>query len=195
MGIRLTASVAGVAAMAASVYGQVIGGPIVNPQNGHSYYLLASAPWTASQATAVTLGGNLVTINDQAEQDWVFETFGLFDGVNRNLWIGFNDLATEGVFEWVSGEAVTFTNWNAGEPSNNLQGMPETFTHMWAPNETLFGRVPGRWNDIIDDPSPFAQTVQLHSEFFGVVEVVPAPSTLCATALYAAVHVRRRRRA
>jgi len=58
----------------------VISGPIVNPGNGHTYYLLSPDTWTASQAAAVSLGGNLVTINDAAEQTWVFGTFAGFGG-------------------------------------------------------------------------------------------------------------------
>jgi len=45
---------------------------VTNPANGHSYYLLSSNTWTASQAEAAALGGNL-PINDAAENDWVFD--------------------------------------------------------------------------------------------------------------------------
>ena len=36
------------------------------------------------------------------------------------MWIGLNDLVTEGRFVWASGVAVTFTNWGAVEPNNAL---------------------------------------------------------------------------
>jgi len=35
-----------------------------------------------------------------------------------NLWIGFTDQASEGTWEWISGEAVTYTNWASGEPKD-----------------------------------------------------------------------------
>src|SRR5689334_4408092 len=64
----------------------VLAGPVVNPANGHSYYLLSLNNWTGSQSESVSLGGNLATINDAAENAWVFSTFASFGGVQRNLW-------------------------------------------------------------------------------------------------------------
>ena len=44
----------------------------------------------------------------------------LQSGCGENvLWIGLNDVATEGTFGWVSGEPVAFTNWAQGSPNNN----------------------------------------------------------------------------
>ena len=62
----------------------VVAGPVVNPANQHTYYLLTADTWTNSQAFAQTLGGNLATIDDAAENTWVFQQF----GTGRDLWIG-----------------------------------------------------------------------------------------------------------
>jgi hypothetical protein len=51
-----------------------ISNAIFNPANGHSYYLLSFDTWSNSEAEAVTLGGHLVTINDAAEQSFVYNT-------------------------------------------------------------------------------------------------------------------------
>jgi hypothetical protein len=140
----------------------VISGPIVNPANGHTYYLLSSDTWTASQAAAVSLGGNLVTINDAAEQTWVFGTFAGFGGAtNRFLWIGLNDVAAEGTFVWVSGEPLGFTNWAVGEPNNNNGN--EDYVAMFP---ILFST--GEWNDF--NNGPFEGFLSS-----GVVEVAPVP--------------------
>jgi len=37
----------------------------------------------------------------------------------RSLWIGANDLATEGQWVWVDGSPATYTLWNNGEPNNS----------------------------------------------------------------------------
>lgn len=140
----------------------VLSGPIVNPANGHTYYLLSSDTWTASQTAAVALGGNLATINDLAENDFVFNTFAGFGGVtNRFLWIGLNDVAQEGTFEWVNGEPLIFTNWAPSEP-NNFNG-DEDFVGMYP---IAFNG--GQWND-------FNNGTFENFESCGVVEITPTP--------------------
>jgi len=90
----------------------VLAGPLTNAANAHTYYLLSSNTWTASEAEAVGLGGHLVTINDAAENQWVLNTFFPLTGAfYASLWIGLNDAANEGQFVWASGEPVTFTYW------------------------------------------------------------------------------------
>ncbi len=44
--------------------------------NGHRYELLESQTWDNAEAAAVARGGHLVTIDDQAEQDWIQQTLG-----------------------------------------------------------------------------------------------------------------------
>ena len=83
-----------------------LSGPIVNPANGHLYILLDQSNWTDAEAEAVLLGGHLATIDNAAENGFVFDTFSTFGGPSRSLWIGLNDRASEGVFEWSSGAPV-----------------------------------------------------------------------------------------
>lgn len=88
---------------------------LVLEYNGHYYTLTDTAmTWTQAESYAQTLGGHLVTINDQAEQEWVTDRFGW-----AYPWIGLTEQATEGTWVWVSGEPVTYTNWASGEPYNN----------------------------------------------------------------------------
>jgi len=104
--------------------------------NGHAY-LAIGAPdltWHQAQAQAQQLGGNLVTINDAAENHWITEAF----SGEKRFWTGLNDEAQEGNFEWVSGEDVTYTNWFNGEPNNAGN---EDFV------EINFGAA-GKWNDL-----------------------------------------------
>ena len=95
----------------------VVSGP--ETYEGHVYYMLEASSWTDAEASAVELGGHLVTINDSDENLWVIGTFG---GEDYALWTGLSDAAHEGTFEWSSGEAFTY-------------GLPLGTSPPWAPNE------------------------------------------------------------
>ena len=122
----------------------ILVGPVVNPANNHRYYLLHNAPWPASEAQAICLGGHLVTINDDAEERWVWETFSRYGGVDRGLWIGFTDAAAEGTWMWSSGEPVTYTHWADGEP-NDCAG--EDYAII-SPRGPVAGPAESFWNDV-----------------------------------------------
>jgi RHS repeat-associated protein len=81
---------------------------------GHFYTLTqSSVSWTAAETVAQALGGHIVRVDDAGEQQWLTETFGRFG----SSWIGFTDQATEGAWEWISGDgAATYTNWASGQP-------------------------------------------------------------------------------
>jgi hypothetical protein len=86
---------------------------------GHTYTLTPrSMSWTEAEAEAQRLGGHLVTINDEAEQAWVSETFGGWGG--WYFWLGMNRTAV--AWRWASGEPVSYTNWGAGQPSGYSYG-------------------------------------------------------------------------
>ncbi len=112
-----------------------VSGWIFNPETSHYYKLLPDClGWLSCEATAVSEGGHLVTINDANEQDWLVTTFGGTD----LFWIGYTDKDAEGSWVWISGEPTTYTNWAIGEPSNS--GGVENYALMnWVS--------PGLWND------------------------------------------------
>lgn len=144
--------------------GKILAGPVLNPANGHVYYLLSEDAWPASEARAQALGGHLVTINDAFENQFVFDTFGPVAlaqpaSGSKSLWLGYNDVESEGFFTWSSGEAPGFTNWTFGQP----QG--------FAANEDFAGMAlnlftPGEWHDILGENAGGDVT-------YGVVEVMP----------------------
>lgn len=88
--------------------------------NNHRYYITpARMTWSDAEAHAVKLGGHLVSIGSAKENDLIPDA--LLPGAGLSLypvWHGFHDRGTEGFFAWASGDPVSFTNWNPGEPSN-----------------------------------------------------------------------------
>jgi hypothetical protein len=80
---------------------------------GKSYILSSAGTWTQAQAEAVSFGGNLVTVNDEAENQFLVKTFD-----TERLWIGLTDEVVEGEFRWVNGEVFTYNNWGTNQPDN-----------------------------------------------------------------------------
>lgn len=137
-----------------------------NPANGHQYAeLTPTQGWVPSEAEAVSLGGHLVSINNAAENQWILDTFLDFHGApNWMEWIGLTEVLpydpNNRQWQWISGDPVTYTNWDQGEPSS-----PAEHYVMFDQN--------GRWHDLADGsfPPPFNYQA-------AIVEVTPEPSTL-----------------
>jgi hypothetical protein len=154
-------SVLGALCLVTPGHAVVISGPIINPNNNNTYYLLAPATWTASEAEAVALGGHLATVDNLVENNWIYAQFSSFNQIPRGLWIGLTDTATENTFAWVSQSLVCFMNWGAGEPAN--QDGFDDYVHLLWPGDPR----QSRWNDI-QDVNNFAGI-----PLSGVVEVGP----------------------
>ena len=109
---------------------------IINPNNSHAYRMILCGSWQQCESAAADQGAYLVAINNELEQMWLLDTFG---GAVW-FWIGFTDQESEGDWRWSNGEAVTYTNWDAGEPNN-----------AWECGEdygVLNYEEAGQWNDL-----------------------------------------------
>ena len=77
---------------------------IVNPANGHAYKRVSCESRDAAVAQATAEKAHLVTINDAKEQAWLTAVFG-----EECHWIGLSRV--EEVWQWDSGEPVSYENW------------------------------------------------------------------------------------
>ncbi len=166
-------------------------GSRVNPANGHTYHLIrdddgiSGVSWTDAEAEAIDLGGHLVTINDAAENAWILSAFPGGGANDFYVWIGLNDVASEGTFVWSSGEPVTYTNWFTGEP-NDFNGI-EDYVHIYNFPSTNY-----RWNDLHT-----ASEWNSNFHMTAIAEVVPEPSAILlatSAAFLLCWDARRRRR-
>lgn len=89
-------------------------GPIVNPNNGHSYYLLDKDSWPSLEGIAISLGGHLATIRNSEENYWIYGQFINYKDTQNDLWIGLNDIQKDGKYIWSSNEESLYRNWMSG---------------------------------------------------------------------------------
>ncbi|MFZ9916236.1 MAG: C-type lectin domain-containing protein, partial [Phycisphaerales bacterium] len=136
--------------------------------NGH-WYSLEPTLLTLSQATALAAsrGAHLVSIQSLQEQQFVVALPGLAALDCNGPRIGFvqapGTVNPASGWSWQTGEAVTYTNWSAGEP-NDFQGQNEASASLY------FG--PDRkWNDVRDSlalPAVFEWSADCNND--GVVD-------------------------
>ncbi len=105
---------------------------------GHEYALFRQYyTWQQAVDFCNSLGGHLATITSQAENDIVQS---VISGGN-SAWIGGTDRNLEGVWEWVTGEDFSYTNWDYGQP-DDADGWEE-YLEIYGWN--------GYWNDLPED--------------------------------------------
>ena len=109
-------------------------------ENKHYYQVFDEAlTWVQAKVKAEQLGGYLATITSQAEWDYVY---GMLKPTRRDYyWFGGSDTATEGAWNWVTGEDWVYNNWGIDQPDNYRE--EEHWLHFYA-NQG------GIWNDVVD---------------------------------------------
>ena len=105
---------------------------VINPENGHAYKKIGCRNPNDAIAQASKEDAHLVTINNAAEQNWLSKVFR-----GSVSFIGLNDIAAEGQWQWHNGEPVEYTNWAKGEPQDN---------NSKHENYVIFNY--GKWKDI-----------------------------------------------
>lgn len=107
--------------------------------NGHKYKLFDhSMTWTDANNYCESLGGHLLTINFEGEQNFI--TSLIDSSSKKNIWLGAE--LNNGSFKWVTDEEFSYTNWDSGEP-NNVFGMQNAIM-MYTKNGN---GTAGKWND------------------------------------------------
>ena len=150
--LKITRVFSAAAVLMFSVIMQAGASPIIwdsgTGTNGNAYqYVAGTITWDAAKAAAEAMtfngaSGHLVTLHSAEETAFINPLYS--SDPNTTVfgpWIGLNDIASEGNYEWVTGEAVTYTFWAAGEPNNSGD---EDAVHLWGATS---GRPLGSWND------------------------------------------------
>ncbi len=171
----------------------VIDGPIVSPVNGHYYAVLSNSDWTTAQSAAQAMHGNVATVRSASEEKWIEQTFSAYP----YLWLGLYDPTQDDFgqshsqdFKWIDGEPITYTNWASGEP-NDFDG-EEYYTQLILTNSSTDSA--DTWNDMYNAADP-EHSPNFYGPDYGLVELLPEPSSLSFLALSALPALLRRQSA
>ena len=109
--------------------------------NGHTYqFYKGFLPWTTAKEYAESLGGYLMTVTSEQEQNLLAQ----YNAVNptAELWLGASDADLEGDWRWITGEPFSYENWADEEPNNS--------SSLNNPENYLGVNTTGCWNDYSD---------------------------------------------
>lgn len=103
-------------------------------------YINQAFPYTYTKELCKALGGHLVTIENQEENDIVQNLLN-----NDIAYLGGDDIENEGDFKWVLGNSISagYSNWATGEPNNTLSTGGQDYIRMYGTS--------GLWDDCSDE--------------------------------------------
>ncbi|CAC5392498.1 unnamed protein product [Mytilus coruscus] len=97
--------------------------------------------WVEAQKQCVKDGGRLIVLNTESK-DKGFLTYVKLLYDTSQWWIGASDREKEGTFRWVTGDVISYNNWDVAEPDD----MTKTLTNADCVIYIISGKY-GRWYD------------------------------------------------
>lgn len=109
----------------------------IGEREGNAYYLSDSTfTWTEAKTRAEEMtdasNGHLVTFSSSDEESFVASRVSA-----EQFWIGLTDRENEGDWVWITGEPLTYTNWQDEEPNNARGGEDVAAWNESGWNDTL----------------------------------------------------------
>ncbi|XP_064610627.1 uncharacterized protein LOC135474892 [Liolophura sinensis] len=93
-------------------------GSILKVYRGQCYeFVRVERYWDVARRDCQGRGGDLVQIRDPETQKFAIDTLAKLRWNKNGLWLGAHDRHKEGLWKWVTGEKITWSNWEAGQPS------------------------------------------------------------------------------
>lgn len=109
-----------------------------NEYKNHKYaFFTKRVAYSEAERFCENLGGHLATISSAEENNYLFNLM-KSKGYN-SAYFGLTDSEREGVWKWVNGETVNYTNWRLGEP--NAENENEDYAMFY------YKYNDGTWND------------------------------------------------
>ncbi|XP_077993991.1 macrophage mannose receptor 1-like [Glandiceps talaboti] len=100
--------------------------------------LLTRMSWPESSHACKNMGGDLLTIGSQEENEYIRQ---VIREIDRNMWIGLTRVGSGG-FAWIDNGPVSYTNWAPNEPT------PADPSGEYKENCVEMYFTSGEWNDV-----------------------------------------------
>ena len=103
--------------------------------------------WNDARDSCLAYEGDLLSVGNKPEMDFINEISARFVYHRQHLWIGLNDLDEENKFVWSDGTPFNpsvYNNWGEGEPNNRVEEhCVELFRFVWNDNKCTkkFGHI------------------------------------------------------
>jgi hypothetical protein len=117
--------------------------------------------WDEAMQDAEAKGGHIATITSESEWHAIKEELG---SIPHGYYLGGTDEKTEGVWEWITGEAWKFTKWAKGEPNNVFRSQYGDEDRLQTWTATADGN--RLWNDIYDSKNPWSKGYVLEFGYY-----------------------------
>ena len=141
--------------------------------NTYEVFYSPGITWHDARANCESLGGHLATISSQEEDDYLTSLLeGIIVPPYEGAFIGLSDELNEGVWEWVTGEPLVYTNWDISEPFGNGD-----YVMKWMYSAGGYLDIVGAWNDV---RSPTGYVSHYICEFPSLLTISP-PSGVYVT--------------
>uniref|UniRef100_A0A3P9N3W2 Galactose-specific lectin nattectin-like n=1 Tax=Poecilia reticulata TaxID=8081 RepID=A0A3P9N3W2_POERE len=102
--------------------------------------------WSDAEAFCISIGGNLASIHNNEENDFLSEMITRDTGNPSITWVGGHDAITEGQWMWSDGSKFDYSSFALGQPDNFAQ----------SENCLEINYSGNKWNDrVCNQPWPF----------------------------------------
>lgn len=109
---------------------------------GHTYARYdRNLTWELARSFCEKAGGHLATVTSDRENAVI--QYLLEDAAYDRYWLGATDEEWEGGWQWITGEAFDWTDWDGNQPDNNSGNEKEEENYL-----EIGSRFGGRWNDV-----------------------------------------------
>ena len=134
--------------------------------NQHRYEVFDQGmTWSDAKRVCEELGGHLVTITSEEEQNFV--TSLIEEGKMNQYWLGLQRYSQE--YAWITGESVEYSNWDKGEPNgieNNKEYCAEILNKA---NPAVSGSQRFKWNDVNNSNTVSGETDFFNTDLVGFI--------------------------